>query len=131
MSDSDNSMSSSNAVETVFLTKDEKEVLDLKYKVEFGKILDKYESKCKEVEEIYKNKSFKLENEKQEILRMNDEQKTKMISKLALRKGEEMVILLQKKKMEQKRIERQEQVKRNLEAFKEECQTLRNHNNGE
>jgi len=131
MSDSDNSISSSNAVETVFLTKDEKEVLDLKFKVEFDKILDKYESKCKEVEEIYKNKSFKLENEKQEILRMNDEQKTKMISKLALRKGEEMVKLLQKKKMEQKRTERQEQVKRNLEAFREDCERQRNHNNGE
>ena len=131
---SDSEGSSSNVVHDVsglLLTKDEKEVLDLKFKAELGKILDKYESKCKQVINIYKNKSEKFEQEKQEILKMNAEQKSKMITKIALRKGEEMVKLLQKKRMEQKQIERQEQVKRNLEAFKEECQTLRNHNNGE
>lgn len=131
---SDSEGSSSNAISDVsgfFLTKEETEVLDLKFKAGISEIIDTYEKKIMEVEKDIKEKIDKILLDKKEILFMIEEQKSKKLNRLALKRGEEIVKLLQKKKMEQKRTERQEQVKRNLEAFREDCERQRNHNNAE
>jgi hypothetical protein len=114
-----------------FLTKDETEVLDLKFKAGIGEVIDIYERKIMEVENDVKEKIDKILLDKKEILFMIEEQKSKKLNRLALKRGEEIVKLIQKKKLQQKQTERQEQVKRNLEAFKEDCERQRNHNNGE